>query len=241
MHVAILGPLQVRRDSTAVEVTSGRQRTLLAALAVWPGEPVPVERLARALWGEDLPVNVRRDVQTYVTRLRRVLGSAVIRTVPGGYQLDIDLARVDTMRFRQLLATAASAQDRSRESALLEAALALWRGPPLEGIPSAWLRGPVAAYLHEAYLAAVERWIDLALAGDRAADSWDMMARVAELAERHPLREPLQARFLLLLAQYGRRAEALACYAHLRRRLADELGVEPGPELRRIHLGLLRE
>jgi DNA-binding SARP family transcriptional activator len=234
--IGLLGPLEVRRGRDRVRVTPQRLRTLLAALAVSAGDTVSVERLITVLWGEDLPVNARRGVQTYVARLRRVLGPGMIRTTPGGYRLEAGAHQVDVLRFRRRLAEAGRARGTAAERDLLQEALALWRGTPFQGIDSTWSWATESASLSESYLGALERRIDLDLAQGRHGE---LAAELTELAAHHPLRETLWARLLIVLTRCGRHAEALAHYERLRRRLADELGTDPAPELRAIHASLL--
>ncbi|WP_166427730.1 AfsR/SARP family transcriptional regulator [Nonomuraea mesophila] len=219
-------------------MSPNRLRTMLAALALSAGNTVTVEQLALALWPDDPPAHQRRSVQTYISRLRRVLGPAAIRTVKSGYRLDADPDDVDVLRFHRLLARAASSRDTRAEREQLEEALALWRGAPFGGLRSSTLCGPKAVRLVEQRLSAVERWIDLGLAEGRHNE---LVAEVQELALRHPLREPLWERLLLTLDRCGRQAEALAMYERLRRRLARDLGVDPSPELQRMHLSLLAD
>ncbi|AQZ64204.1 hypothetical protein BKM31_24510 [[Actinomadura] parvosata subsp. kistnae] len=237
LSIALLGPLEVRRGGVPVRITAGRLRALLAVLAVSAGEAVTVERLALALWGDELPGNARRSVQTYVTRLRRAIGRAAIRTTPDGYLLDVDPGQVDVPRFRALVAEAGRARGTAAERSLVEEAGRLWRGTPFEGVGSDWLRAAVTPALQELHLSAVERRVDLGLAEGRHGE---LVAELLGLAAGHPLRESLWGRLLVVLGACGRQAEALALYERLRRRLADELGTDPSPELRRIHASLLR-
>ncbi|MFP3963431.1 AfsR/SARP family transcriptional regulator [Actinomadura fulvescens] len=237
LTVALLGPLEMRDSGTSIELTAGRLRSLLAALALSAGRTLPVEHLAQVMWGHDVPVNVRRSVHTNLTRLRGVLGSEAVRTLPGGYRLDIAPDSVDVLRFRRLLTEAARVRDTAAEHLLLRQALELWRGSPFQGIDMQEQWEAESAYLLESYLSAVERRIDLDLAHDRHSD---VIAELKELTVRHPLRESLWARLLVALGRSGRRAEALADYQQLRERLADELGTEPDAEIRQIHTYLLR-
>jgi DNA-binding SARP family transcriptional activator len=142
---------------------------------------------------------------------------------------------VDALRFGRLLDEAAAAPDPVVERSRLAAALALWRGTAFDGIRSDWLAQSVAPALQERYLTAVERRIDLDLAGGAQPDPTEL----AELTERHPLRESLWARLLRVLESAGRPAEALERYETIRRRLAEELGADPSPELRQVHADLL--
>ncbi|MEV0822223.1 AfsR/SARP family transcriptional regulator [Nonomuraea rubra] len=237
LSIALLGPLEVRLDGTPVLLTTSRLRALLAVLAVFAGDAVTVERLALALWGEELPANARRSVQTYVTRLRRAIGRAAIRTTPDGYVLDVDPGRVDVLRFRALVAEAGRARGTAEERELVEEARRLWRGQPFEGIDSDWLRATVSPSLQELHLSTVERRVDLGLAEGRHGE---LVAELLGLAAGHPLRESLWGRLLVVLKASGRQAEALTLYERLRRRLADELGTDPSAELRHIHACLLR-
>ncbi|MEV1000754.1 AfsR/SARP family transcriptional regulator [Nonomuraea sp. NPDC050202] len=237
LSIALLGPLEVRLDGRPVRLTTSRLRALLAVLAVSAGDAVSVERLARALWGEKLPANARRSIQTYVTRLRRAIGRTAIRTTPDGYLLDVDPGQVDVLRLRALVAEAGRSRGTAAERALVEEASRLWRGPPFEGIDSDWLRAAVSPSLQELHLSTVERRIDLRLAEGRHGE---LVAELIGLAAGHPLRESLWGRLLVVLGACGRQAEALALYERLRRRLADELGTDPSAELRRIHASLLR-
>ncbi|MFI6291383.1 BTAD domain-containing putative transcriptional regulator [Nonomuraea sp. NPDC050790] len=238
LDVALLGPMEVRLGPTPIRLTPRRLRALLAVLAVSAGDTVTFERLALGLWSENPPANARRSVQTYVTRLRRVLGRAAIATMPDGYRLQADPERVDVLRFRRLLAEAARLRGTAAEAALVEEAGGLWRGTPFDGIDSDWLRAHVAPPLQELHLSAAERRADLLLARGRHGE---LVPDLLELTTRNPLREPLWERLLIALGRSGRQAEALAQYERLRRRLAEELGIDPGPGLRRLHASLLRD
>ncbi|MGR6919154.1 AfsR/SARP family transcriptional regulator [[Actinomadura] parvosata] len=236
LRIAVLGPMEVWRGDAQVELGSNRLRTVLAVLAMSVGETVSVDQLAVAMWVHDLPANRRRSVQTYIARLRHALGPASIRTSAVGYRLEVAPDAVDALRFRRLLNEAAAARDTPAERGVLEAALATWRGAPFDGVESEVLSGPRASHLVELRLSAVERWIDLGLAEGRHAE---MVAEIQLLAAGHPLREPLWGRLLRTLGRCGRQAEALATYERLRRRIAEDLGADPSPELQRIHLSLL--
>jgi DNA-binding SARP family transcriptional activator/tetratricopeptide (TPR) repeat protein len=237
LTVGVLGPLEVSVDGRPVRLTSAKLRTLLVVLAMAAGSPLPVDRLASALWDDDdLPDHVRRVVQTYLGRLRGALGAGTVITEPAGYRLRVDPEQVDALRFTRLLETAAQARDPASEQARLDEALALWRGGPFDGVPSDWLARSETPRLVERYLAAVERRIDLDLAGGRPGER---VAQLQELTARHPLRESLWVRLLVALDRCGRSAEALARYEEIRVRLAEELGTDPAPELQRVYADLL--
>ncbi|MEJ3652981.1 BTAD domain-containing putative transcriptional regulator [Actinomycetes bacterium KLBMP 9759] len=212
--IDVLGPLRVVVDGRVVELPGERLPVLLAVLAMSAGRPVPAERIVRAVWGPDSGVDARTNVQSTVRRRRRLLGDSAVATHGGGYALAAAPDAVDALRFAALL-------DAGRRAD----AIALWRGEPFDGLRSDWLDRTYGVRLWERYLDAVERH------GEPAA--------LVELADRHPLRESLWARLLEALRAQGRDAEALARYEQLRRRLAEELGTDPGPELRALHASLL--
>lgn len=238
LAIGVLGPLTVSIDDRPVDLGSPKLRVLLVTLALAAGKPVPVDRLGAALWDDDdLPDHLRRAVQTYVTRLRGVLGPGAIVTEPVGYRLDVDPDRVDALRFVRLLDPSGPGPGPDGERGRLDAALALWRGDPFDGAWSGrWDR--LRDELVERYLAAVERRVDLDLLEGRHGD---VVPQLRQLTGTHPLREPLWERLLTALAASGRRAEALASYESVRRHLAAELGTDPGPALQQIFGDLLTE
>jgi len=236
LRIGLLGPMQLSIDGRGVELTAGRLRTLLAVLALTAGESVSVDRLAAAIWDGRLPADARRAVQVYVARLRAELGAELIVTSTAGYLLRAEPGQVDALRFARLLDAAASSASSSAEHGLLVEALNLWRGAPFEDLRSPWLEAAIAPQLVERYLAGTERRIDLDIAAGRAVE---LAAEVAELTIRHPLREPLWVRRLVVLERCGRRAEALEQYETVRSRLAEDLGADPGPELQTVHADLL--
>jgi DNA-binding SARP family transcriptional activator len=234
--VSVLGPLRVTVDGRPVAVTAGRLRVLLAVLAMAAGQPLPIDRLAAAVWDREPPGDARRCLRTYVTRLRHALGAASISARPGGYVLCTEPDRVDALRFGRLLDAAAAASDLDTRRDHLDQALGLWRGEPFEDLRSEWLARTEVPRLAERYLVAVERRIDLDLAAGRA-DA--LVAPLRELTARHPLRESLWARLLATLQRCGRPVEALEAYEETRRRIAADMGVEPGPQLQGIYATLL--
>jgi DNA-binding SARP family transcriptional activator/tetratricopeptide (TPR) repeat protein len=238
LTVELLGPLRVSVAGRPVELPAGRLRALLAALAMSAGGTAATDRLAIAVWGIDARGDPRANVRTNVTRLRRALGTGAGQLIvgrAGGYLLMAEPDDVDALRFGRLLDEAAATPDPAAERSRLAAALALWRGTPFDGIHSDWLAQSVAPALHERYLTAVERRLDLDLASGAQPDP----AELAELTERHPLRESLWVRLLRVLESAGRPAEALERYETIRCRLAEELGADPSPELRQVHADLL--
>ncbi|WP_049797350.1 AfsR/SARP family transcriptional regulator [Kribbella flavida] len=237
MEIRLLGPFEAVRGDEPVPGLTGRVRTLLAILALAAPDAVSVDAIGQRLWGDAPPANLRPSVQTSVARLRTLLAPHLrVDTTPGGYALRIDPAKVDVHRFMQLIESADSAADAAAQRERLTAALGLWRGEPFGGIRSDWLEQEQSPRLTEAYLSAVERRIDLDLAAGRQESA---LPELRELTARHPLRESLWLRLLTALHRSGRPAEALTLYEELRRRLADELGVDPEAQLRLLYAELL--
>ncbi|GAB3895942.1 BTAD domain-containing putative transcriptional regulator [Kibdelosporangium lantanae] len=241
MRVGILGPLEVTADGRPVEIGGARLRVLLVRLAVAAPRVVTVEELADALWPEERPADEVSSVRTLVSRLRRALPDpSALQSVPGGYRLDLPADAVDAHRFDRLARNARRELAQGNATVAvqqLRAALGLWRGPALaDAARSSFAAGYVAG-LDEAKLAATEDRAEAELA---AGHQDHLVTELAELAVRYPLRERLQGLLLLALCAEGRQAEALKGYEEVRRRLADELGADPGPELRDVHQTILQ-
>jgi DNA-binding SARP family transcriptional activator/tetratricopeptide (TPR) repeat protein len=236
LRIEVLGPFAVSVEGRPVALTAPRLRAMLATLALSAGEPVTSDRLAAAVWGDDLPQDARRAVQIYVARLRRALGQEAIRTVPNGYVLAAAPDRVDAVRFTRLLDAADLAADPEAERALLVEALALWRGAPFEGDRLAWLGGAPTQRLVDRRLGALERRIDLDLGLGRARD---LVAELTGLTARYPLRERFWGQLMTALYRAGQQADALEAYQRLRRLLADELGIEPSAAVQEVHRRIL--
>lgn len=234
LTVGLLGPLEVVRDGEPVEVRAGRLRALLAVLAVTPGRVVPYTRLGEAIWDDDAPGHLRRTLQTYAGRLRDLLGPDRVGGGPGGLALHVRDDAVDLTRFERLARSCGG--HAAVDGTALDAALALWRGEAFEDVECHWLHRVVAPRLDALRLETVERRVDLGLTEGRH-DA--LVAELVELVATHPLREPLWARLLVALDRCGRGAEALEHYEAARAILADALGADPGPELRRLHGELL--
>ncbi|QFG24803.1 BTAD domain-containing putative transcriptional regulator [Actinomadura sp. WMMB 499] len=234
----ILGPLSVARDGVPVPIRSGRQRSLLGALLIDVGRVVPVDALVCRLWGEDPPRGARNAVQNHVLRLRRTLGPDVVVTDRRGYVADAEPDAVDACRFDSLVrqgSTASSSGNAERAAALLGEALGLWRGEPLADLPTERFQDVVPA-LCEQRLAAQELWIEAVMRCGRPAD---VLPELRRLTERHPLRERFWSQQMLALYRCGRQGEALERYREIARLLADELGIDPGDELRTLHRRIL--
>ncbi|MFI0422915.1 BTAD domain-containing putative transcriptional regulator [Spongiactinospora sp. 9N601] len=224
-----------------MELGGARLRTLLVRLALDPGRMVATDALASALWGAASPVDPANALHTLVSRLRRALGQPHgVESVPGGYRLDVPREAIDAHRFERLAADgrrALDAGDPHTATRVLGRALALWRGQALADVADAPFATAAAARLEEARLTATEDHYAAKIAAGEVATA---VAGLRELAARHPRRERVRGLLMRALSATGQRAEALAGYAEFSRELAEELGVDPGPELREIHLALLR-
>lgn len=237
----LLGPLQVSRREHRAEIGGAKQRAVLAHLLIRANQVVSADRLIDEVWGDEPPEAVRKSLHAYVSRLRRALGDeAVIEGRPPGYVLHADPSHIDAARFTALVEEARRLRVTRPEDALelLSKALRLWRGPALDDLadePS--LQGEIAR-LEELRLAALEERLDVEIALGRATDAIPELER---LARDQPLRERVWALLMLALYRAGRQGDALAAYLRARRVLADELGIEPSPELQRLQAQILAQ
>jgi predicted ATPase/DNA-binding SARP family transcriptional activator len=241
VHFGVLGPLAVwTDDGRVVGVPEAKVRLLLADLLLHEGQPLSTDRLIDDLWGDRLPGNPRNTLQTKVSQLRKVLeqepgGGKLVIYQRGGYAMPVDL---DVTRFRALVARARDSNDVRARSRLLADALSLWRGPVLDEAAHEPFARPVIARLEEERLAAQEDWAEARLElGDHDALTGDL----AELVSVHPMRERLRALQMRALYRAGRQAEALESYRELRRLLADELGLTPGPDIAAVQQAILEQ
>jgi DNA-binding SARP family transcriptional activator len=229
MEFCILGPLAVGAVPAAPALRQGKPRAVLAMLLLHANQPVSVEQVAAAVWGEDAPVGAARTVHVYISRLRKALGGGDrIATTPAGYRLRVEPGELDLERFEQALAEGRRLLDRdapARASELLRGALGLWRGPPLEEFGWAPFAPVERRRLEELERAAVELRVDADLAAGRHTE---LVPELQGLTGRHPWREHLHAQLLLALYRSGRQAEALEAYRRTRKVLVEELGIEPG-------------
>jgi DNA-binding SARP family transcriptional activator len=230
----ILGRLEVVDDGRVVPFERQRARAVLAFLLLHANEPVSADRLIDEVWGPEPPKSAAASLQNYVSHLRKALGRDVLVTEAGGYVLRVDPERFDLARFERLVADAQHGEPRERAQKL-RAALALWRGAPLEDLAFESFAQPAIRRLEEARLEAIEARIEAEL----ALGSDDMVGELEELVERHPLREQFRAQLMRALYVAGRQADALAAYRDARRMLQDELGLEPGEELRALERKIL--
>jgi len=231
-----LGPLEAEVDGLQVEPGGPKQRALLAYLVLHAGEPVSIGRLIEAVWGDGAPDGAIRSVRTYVSNLRRLLGSAVeVRGEQGAYRLELRTVETDIDRFRQAVGQANEVEDPHESSAILQSALDLWRGPFLADIDRPWVQEE-SSTLEWERRQAIAGWAEATIAAGHPAQVIPLIERSVDDA---PLDEQLCDLLIRALYGSGRQADALAVYRRLRNRLAEELGVEPGPELRKLEEQIL--
>jgi DNA-binding SARP family transcriptional activator len=240
LEVRLLGPLEVRRDGRILKLGGAKPRTLLADLALHLGETVSVDRLIDDLWGERPAAKAKHTVQEYVSQLRKELGQAALVRRPPGYALELEAERVDLTRFEQRAAEGRALLERDPEgaAAVLREALALWRGPALAEFTFEPFAQIHIARLEELRLQCLQDRIEADLAAGRSAG---LIPELEALTRAEPQREQLRAQLMRALYRSGRAADALAVYRTTRETLADELGLEPGPELRELELAILRQ
>ncbi len=236
MEFAILGPIEVREDGRSLALGGPKQRALLAILLLHENEVVSRDRLIEGLWGERPPPSVDQSLDSYISRLRRLLGSdRLLRQAPG-YLLRVEFGELDLDRFEELVSRARSA-DQSDAEALFVEALALWRGPALGDLLYEPFARDQAGWFEERRLLAVEERLDAALATGQGPE---LLPELERLVREHPLRERLIGQRVLALYRAGRQADALAELQSARQRLAAELGLEPGPQLRELERQILQ-
>ncbi|TYB43555.1 AfsR/SARP family transcriptional regulator [Actinomadura chibensis] len=248
----ILGPLRAGVRERPVDLGGGRSRLVLAALLLEPDRPVPVERLVDAVWPDGPPASARTQIAIAVSGLRRAFRAAgggagagagagdVIETVRPGYRVPAGAGTIDALAAADEIAAArrdAAAGRLADAAGRFRAALARWDGPALAGLTGPHIEAGAARW-DELRLTATEEaaQVDLALGRHRELVG-DLIGPVGE----HPYRERLRVLLMLALARAGRRSEALDVYREGRRRLAGELGLEPGRELRDVHAAILRD
>lgn len=237
MRIDVLGEVRAYDgDGAPLVLGPPRRQAVLVALALRANHVVPRDEIVDAVWGDEPPTSAAGNVYVYVNALRQVLGPGVLVSDRAGYVLRIAPGRLDAEEFEERLRAARRGSGREQLDQL-DAALALWRGTPLSGVP-----GPYAAAqrhrLVELRLGAVEDHAEALLA---LGSTTDVAAELSALAAEYPLRERLRGLLMRALHRAGRQAEALAVYADTRRMLVEELGIEPGAELQRVHREVLTE
>ncbi|GAA4013916.1 BTAD domain-containing putative transcriptional regulator [Allokutzneria multivorans] len=239
MEFRLLGPLEVVAGNEIVRIPAAKHRALLAALLLRANQVVPSSELITQLWGEDPPSSARTTLQGYVLRLRRTLGP-VILTRNSGYLIEVGEDALDLKRFERLVerSRVAEAEGELPQAArLLHTALALWRGPALSDVGSDWMHRVEAPRLAELRGRTLHRRAEIDL---RLGKHAEVIGELTVLVAENPLDEGFSAQLMLALHRCGRRAEALEVYRQARRMLVEELGVEPGTELRRREQEVLR-
>src|SRR5215211_3925854 len=222
----LLGPLEAFADGTPLPVAAGKQRALLALLLLNANRTVARDQIVDGLWGEDVPESAPKMVQILVSQLRKALPESRLATRAPGYTLALRDNELDLVRFERLLADARRVlnDDPARASDLLAEGLALWRGAALTEFSEPFARHE-SARLEELRLSATETRIEAELA---RAHHREVVAELETLIAQHPLRESLRSQHML------------ASYTAFRRRLSDELGIEPSPPLRELERRMLR-
>jgi WD40 repeat protein/DNA-binding SARP family transcriptional activator len=231
MNVHLLGPVEVVSDRGAIALGGPKPRALLAMLALDAGSTVSAERLIDGLWGDDPPPTAPKLVQLYVSHLRKAMAASgengAIATRGRGYELQLGRDSVDAARFERLLARGAARE-----------ALALWHGPALADVAGEPFAAAEIRRLEELRTAAMETAIDQDLDAGRHRE---VLPELETLLAQEPLRERLHGQRMLALYRSGRQADALDAYRQARSTLVEQIGVEPGPDLRRLHDAILRQ
>jgi ABC-type transport system substrate-binding protein/DNA-binding SARP family transcriptional activator len=242
MQFGILGPLELRRDDgEAVRVRSGKLAALLAVLLVRRNQLLASDLLIEELWEGAPPSTAAKTLQVYVSQLRKVLPADRLLTQSAGYVLRVEIGEVDADRFEQQLATGRRAFEEGKldlAAESFESALAVWRGPVLAESRYAAFAQAEIRRLEELRLEAQEERLAVELARGHHRD---VVGQAEALVREQPLRESLRAQLMLALYRSGRQADALAAYRQARRQLSDELGIEPGQELRTLEQEILRQ
>ncbi|WP_338673606.1 AfsR/SARP family transcriptional regulator [Streptomyces sp. SCSIO 30461] len=247
MRIQVLGPLSAEVDGGSIVPTTGKLRQILALLALYPGRVIPVPTLMEEIWGTQLPQNARTALRTCVLQLRRRLGTStgpggageVLATRHGGYLMRMPPEAVDAHEYEALAGRGHSAFEDGRDelaAGLLRKALVLWKGPALAGVQVGPILEIELMRLEESRLVTTERRVDVDLCMGRHAE---LITELAELIARHPHREGLHAQAMVALYRSGRQTTALDVYRRLRARLVGERGLEPSPQLQRLHQAMI--
>ncbi|MEU9289910.1 AfsR/SARP family transcriptional regulator [Streptomyces sp. NPDC048275] len=251
MRIQVLGPLSADVNGGSIVPTAGKPRQILALLALYPGRVMPVPTLMEEIWATQPPQSALTTLQTYILQLRRRLGTAmgpgapgagakeVLATRHGGYLLQIPQDCVDVHQYEHLARegqAAFEAGDNEASATRFRRALDLWQGPALVDVRVGPVLSIEVVRLEESRLVTVERRIDADLRLGRHAE---LLAELTELTARHPQHEGLHAQVMVALYRSGRQASALEVYRRLRMRLIEELGVEPSPQMQRLHQAVL--
>jgi DNA-binding SARP family transcriptional activator len=244
VELRILGPLEARAGGRSLPLGGPRQRALLAALLLRAHETISVDRLIDDLWGESPPATAEHSIQVLISRLRRALGDdgpRLLVTRPPGYAIEPAADELDLTRFEFLVAEGRQqlgAGQPERARTVLREALGLWRGKALADLSDEPFAQLAVPRLDELRLAAIEERIEADLACGRHSE---VVGELEELVVAEPLRERLRGQLMLALYRCGRQAEALEVYQRGRRRLVDELGIDPSKALQRLEARILQQ
>ena len=248
LEFLILGPFEISSEGQPLRLRSAKQRALLAILLLRANQVVSNDRLIEDLWQDKPPETATNLLQVYISQLRKLLeperdrgGPGLLVTRAPGYMLQIQPTQLDSVRFERLVNEGLAARARNEPetaSATLERALALWRGPALGDFAFEDFARAESARLEELRLLAIEEGVDAALALGRHAA---LVGELEGLVAANPLRERLGGQLMLALYRSRRQAEALEAYSKMRKRLVDELGIEPSPELQRLEKAILNQ
>jgi DNA-binding SARP family transcriptional activator len=238
MQIRVLGPVEIHDETRGRRIAVGGQKrpALLATLVVRAGRPVSMDKLIQEIWGERPPANATNALQAHIKRLRRLIASACgepdrVVTQPRGYLLNLRPGETDVELFTERVgqARAIAGGDPDRAVPILRSALALWRGPALDGCVLGDICAAEALVLEENRLAALETLYDACLRANRHEE---IIGELEETAAAYPLRERIYDQLMVALYRSDRQSEAIGVYDRIRRRLLEELGAEPGPALR---------
>lgn len=240
ISMKVLGATQVERSGVEVELRGPRPRLLLAILAVAAGQTVTFDRLIDDIYGDEPPPTARKSVQVHVSNLRRALGDGAIATAGEGYRLEFSRLSIDAVEFEREVELAASVSelDPAMASELLVTALGRWTGMPYGDLGHEPAISGECVRLVELRVRAAEMRIEADLRLGRHAT---VLAELEPLTADHPFSEELRALQMLALYRSGRQADALRVYARMRTLLVDELGIEPGPNLRSLEQQILAQ
>lgn len=235
----MLGPLEVTDGGRPLALGGPRQRLVLASLILEANHVVPTDRLIDRIWGDEPPDAARSALFSYISRLRKLLGAGRIQARPPGYILLAERSEVDALRFADLVNEAREkTEDREAARALLANALELWRGSALSDLAGHDALQPAITRLDESRIDALEQRVGAEIDLGRHRES---VAALETLTAEHPLRERLWILLMVALYRSDRQGDALGAFHRARTLLVEELGIDPSPELRRVHEQVLRQ